>query len=632
MPDITVQDLIRQEATKAGVPPALALAIAEQESGFNPTVLGPKLPSGEQAIGTFQVLPSTAKSRGFDPNDPIANIRGGVGYIRELLDQNNGDLDAVLRTYGGVKTDTDYVPGVLKRLPKFQTQQTADQTPPPTVPPPVPKTSKAEPPAAPQSLFARVAERLKNANIPIPGVPGGTVPAEATRQALTEGVKEFGRGLVNDSTRMADMVRQRLLGLQGERPQPYPEAPTTPAGKVGRALAPVAEFGVGGELAGGAAVGGPLLEAATQVAVAHGLTKSQGGSDTGAAVNAALAGTGPLVSRILQVRAPVIRENAEKKLAEVFAKGLETKGPMVNYAIRTGDIANKEVQNAVQIVGKAASDTLDLPIQASWGKWQTTLAKDLAKKGQSLETALAGPLGSQEVPKAEVEAALNQLVESTQHFAEMPSGDFRYVTFDVPLAKELAVLKNQLASYGDHMTVRNLVDLKRTWDGYVYTLSTAGKVGMTADALMSNASKEALLAGANGIRAALDTHAAPIAALDASVRDAFRLQDLVKQLYKVSPALTKNQRAAIDVSLSAGGGLAGEALGGHWFYGTIAGRTAAHVLENAVESPLWQTATPQVKDAIAKAIVAGNMDAVRRLAAPFVKRTVSAVTTPAAPR
>ena len=131
MPDVTVQDLIRQEAQKAGVPASLALAIAEQESGFNPTVLGPKLPSGEQAIGTFQVLPSTAKARGFDPNDPVQNIRGGVGYIRELLDQHDGDLDAVLKSYGGVKTDTEYVPGVVKRLPKFadaDAQQTTQQT------------------------------------------------------------------------------------------------------------------------------------------------------------------------------------------------------------------------------------------------------------------------------------------------------------------------------------------------------------------------------------------------------------------------------------------------------------------------------------------------------------------------
>jgi Transglycosylase SLT domain len=127
MPDppfrISVEDLIRQEAEAQGVPPALALAIAEQESSLDPTALGPPVPSmgGARALGTFQVMPSTGAMRRFDPTDPVQNIRGGVGYLRQLLDQHQGDLDAVLRTYGGVEKNTTYVPGVLARIPKFET-------------------------------------------------------------------------------------------------------------------------------------------------------------------------------------------------------------------------------------------------------------------------------------------------------------------------------------------------------------------------------------------------------------------------------------------------------------------------------------------------------------------------------
>jgi hypothetical protein len=128
MADLTVQDLIRQEAQRAGVPPELALSVAEQESSFNPTAVGPRLGTGENAIGTFQLLPSTAKRLGVDPNDPTQNIRGGVQYLRELLDRHQGDLDAVLKEYGGVKTDQTYVPSVRAKLAKYAGAST---TPPP---------------------------------------------------------------------------------------------------------------------------------------------------------------------------------------------------------------------------------------------------------------------------------------------------------------------------------------------------------------------------------------------------------------------------------------------------------------------------------------------------------------------
>lgn len=123
MPD-SVQDLIRAAATKHGIPPELALAVAEQESGFNPTVIGPLIEQGvakgQRAIGTFQFLPSTATTLGIDPNDPRQNIDGGAKYLRQLMDKHAGDLNAVLAEYGGVKTNTDYVPSVLGRIQKFR--------------------------------------------------------------------------------------------------------------------------------------------------------------------------------------------------------------------------------------------------------------------------------------------------------------------------------------------------------------------------------------------------------------------------------------------------------------------------------------------------------------------------------
>ena len=126
MPD-SVQDLIRQAAQTHGIPAELALAVAEQESGFNPTVIGPLIEEGpakgQRAIGTFQIIPSTATRLKIDANDPRANIDGGVRYLRELMDKHQGNLDAVLGEYGGVVRDQTYIPGVLARLPKFRTPE-----------------------------------------------------------------------------------------------------------------------------------------------------------------------------------------------------------------------------------------------------------------------------------------------------------------------------------------------------------------------------------------------------------------------------------------------------------------------------------------------------------------------------
>lgn len=108
MPDISVKDLIRQEAQKQGVPVSLALAIAEHESGpdYNPLAKGPEIKPGVYAYGTMQLMPETAKLLGVNREDPTQNIQGGVKYLRQLLDQYQGDLTKVLSAYGGDSTGT----------------------------------------------------------------------------------------------------------------------------------------------------------------------------------------------------------------------------------------------------------------------------------------------------------------------------------------------------------------------------------------------------------------------------------------------------------------------------------------------------------------------------------------------
>ena len=76
----TKGEVIRQAAQKTGVPEALLIAIAKNESGFNNDATSPA-----GAHGMFQLMPGTAKALGVDPNNPVENVMGGATYIGEQL-------------------------------------------------------------------------------------------------------------------------------------------------------------------------------------------------------------------------------------------------------------------------------------------------------------------------------------------------------------------------------------------------------------------------------------------------------------------------------------------------------------------------------------------------------------------
>ena len=87
-----VQQQIIAAATAKGLPPSVALAVAQQESGFNQSAVGT---SGE--IGIFQVMPSTAP--GANLSDTTTNINTGVGLLAQYYTQYNGNLADVLTAY-----------------------------------------------------------------------------------------------------------------------------------------------------------------------------------------------------------------------------------------------------------------------------------------------------------------------------------------------------------------------------------------------------------------------------------------------------------------------------------------------------------------------------------------------------
>lgn len=89
-----IQQMIIGEAQRQGVPPALALAVADEESGFNQNTIG-----GAGDTGVFQIIPSTAQLLGVDPTDLSQNIRGGVTFLRDNLNQFGGDAQLAVEAY-----------------------------------------------------------------------------------------------------------------------------------------------------------------------------------------------------------------------------------------------------------------------------------------------------------------------------------------------------------------------------------------------------------------------------------------------------------------------------------------------------------------------------------------------------
>lgn len=96
-------DEIRRQATAAGVNPALAVAVAEHESGFQPDARGA---AGE--IGLFQLMPSTAAGLGVsDPWNPAQNIAGGIKYLNRMMERYAGDVTRALAAYNAGPGDVD---------------------------------------------------------------------------------------------------------------------------------------------------------------------------------------------------------------------------------------------------------------------------------------------------------------------------------------------------------------------------------------------------------------------------------------------------------------------------------------------------------------------------------------------
>ncbi len=93
-PDMELQSIIETSALDHDLDPRLIQAVMQVESGFNRSAL-----SSKGAMGLMQLMPQTARLlQVTDPWDPEENVRGGVKYLKQMVDRF-GDLELALAAY-----------------------------------------------------------------------------------------------------------------------------------------------------------------------------------------------------------------------------------------------------------------------------------------------------------------------------------------------------------------------------------------------------------------------------------------------------------------------------------------------------------------------------------------------------
>ena len=106
------EDIIQEAARTYEIDPSLIRAVMQAESAFHPFVV-----SRAGAEGLMQLMPALADEMGVtDSFDPRENIMGGARYLKQLLEQHDGNIALTLASYNAG-------PGNVKRyggVPPFK--------------------------------------------------------------------------------------------------------------------------------------------------------------------------------------------------------------------------------------------------------------------------------------------------------------------------------------------------------------------------------------------------------------------------------------------------------------------------------------------------------------------------------
>ncbi len=128
--------LVVREAGRAGVEPALAMAVVSHESGFRADAINPLEPKGGPSVGLMQVQLATGRGALRRPAltqrellEPETNVQAGTRYLADQLRRYRWDYAAALAAYNagtafrtreGRFVNQRYVDRVLDRLAHYR--------------------------------------------------------------------------------------------------------------------------------------------------------------------------------------------------------------------------------------------------------------------------------------------------------------------------------------------------------------------------------------------------------------------------------------------------------------------------------------------------------------------------------
>lgn len=116
-----LRSLIHKVAAEHGVPPALAEAVVNVESRFNPKARGR---AGE--VGLMQIKPATARGIGYRGTtkglyDPETNLAWGMRYLARAYQLADGDTCGAIMRYNAGHAAKRMTKGVVRYCAKVQT-------------------------------------------------------------------------------------------------------------------------------------------------------------------------------------------------------------------------------------------------------------------------------------------------------------------------------------------------------------------------------------------------------------------------------------------------------------------------------------------------------------------------------